>query len=266
MASERLGIVEFGRRLIETEDLDPVYVAMYRAKLARIEIVRFTVAWLMYYHTGLGCQIAESPRMFSRMVYIAKHNDGFPRGSQRKHHRKEPAVKSALDLRKRFKTGNECLQWLIAGESTAREMFFRVCEWVGWGPCMAWRVPDIFERLGTYPALFVDSDVDLFFTSPKKGAILCAEMYGLDMETPELNAHLYLMEHLGHMKAPPRYERTINIQETETVFCKWKSHMSGHYNVGRDTGRARQGFEAYPTSELSRRLLSKIPRGPINET
>jgi hypothetical protein len=85
--------------------------------------------------------------------------------------------------------------------------------------------------------------------------------YNLDTEDPLMAAHLYLMEHLGHMKAPPRYERAINLQETETVFCKWKSHLVGRYDVGRDTERARKQFMKYSSCNLSMHLLERMPGG-----
>ena len=35
--------------------------------------------------------------------------------------------------------------------------------------------------------------------------------------------------------APPEFDRLIDVQETETILCKWKSYLGGHYEIGKDT-------------------------------
>jgi hypothetical protein len=62
-----------------------------------------------------------------------------------------------------------------------------------------------------------------------------AERHGPATYDVYLWAYNQLRQHLGKYKAPPRFERAINIQEIETILCKWKSHMNGHYKVGKDT-------------------------------
>jgi hypothetical protein len=72
-----------------------------------------------------------------------------------------------------------------------------------------------------------------------------AEQYNLPNITEQKActwAYTMLKRKLGTLKAPPRFERRINIQEIETILCKWKSHINGHYFVGKDIQEIRHGL------------------------
>lgn len=259
---ERLSIVEFGLGLLETLDLDPVYVALNRSRLSRVELTRFILGWMMYYHTGLACWMMthKSKGLLSAFEYVAKHNDEFPRGSQRKHHRNAAALACVAGMQTQFSTATEFARWSLHDGCDGRDVMKRVMTLVGWGPCMSWRVPDLYEALSLYDTPFKSTDTDMFFSNPKRGALLCAKEYGLKGSDPVRAAHDYLMEEIGDKFAPPAFKRRLNIQETETVFCKWKSHMVGRYAIGRDTLRAKEQFEKYADKvPLSRKLLELMP-------
>lgn len=63
--------------------------------------------------------------------------------------------------------------------------------------------------------------------------------------------------------APPRYERPVNAQEAETILCKWKSHMGGHYRLGEDVVACRQGLLWAAKCPLAQRLLAAGKRGGL---
>jgi len=44
-------------------------------------------------------------------------------------------------------------------------------------------------------------------------------------------------------KAPPWFDRPLNIQEAETILCKYKSHTHGHYPVGKDVAAVKKALE-----------------------
>ena len=58
-------------------------------------------------------------------------------------------------------------------------------------------------------------------------------------------------------QAPPRYERAVNVQEVETILCKWKSHQHGHYPVGKDLHEVDKHLKGW--GNLARRLRSCLP-------
>jgi hypothetical protein len=122
----------------------------------------------------------------------------------------------------------------------------RVTKWVGFGPWIAFKVADMIERLEIFPVSFSPMDIFNMFAPPRKGAELMAEMYGPHSgTTPYLWAYNQLIGQLGTLKAPPRFERRINIQEIETVLCKFHSHTHGRYPVGKDIEEIHKGLLKY---------------------
>jgi hypothetical protein len=67
-----------------------------------------------------------------------------------------------------------------------------------------------------------------------------------------------LCEHFKGYKAQPREHRRFGAFEAETVLCKWKSHMNGHYAPGKDTYEIREGLHGWGdlATQLSRGLPS----------
>src|SRR6185437_10528018 len=55
----------------------------------------------------------------------------------------------------------------------------------------------------------------------------------------------HLARQFGDLLAPPWRDRPVNIQEIETVLCKWKSHLHGRYPVGKDTSEVKHGLYAW---------------------
>jgi len=68
--------------------------------------------------------------------------------------------------------------------------------------------------------------------------------------------------------APPVHDRAVGYQEVETILCKWKSHMNGHYRVGRDCIEIREGLEDWrEVSPAVAEFLHLMPTGsPIEAT
>lgn len=55
-------------------------------------------------------------------------------------------------------------------------------------------------------------------------------------------------------QAPPRFDRPLNVQEAETVLCKWKSYSGGHYEIGEDVAACREGLSRFFRCRTARRL------------
>ena len=72
----------------------------------------------------------------------------------------------------------------------------------------------------------------------------------------------YLLGEFSGFKAPPLSDRAVNIQEVETVLCKWKSHMNGHYPLLNDIVDIRSGLEPWTGKcSAARAFLSHMPDG-----
>ena len=58
------------------------------------------------------------------------------------------------------------------------------------------------------------------------------------------------------------YERPVGLQEVETILCKWKSHMNGHYPLNNDIMEIRHGLKDWlPVSALARAFYDAMPEG-----
>jgi len=253
-----LGVVPFGRLLIETGDLDPLYIALWEAKLSKSQITRWLACYFCFYHAGLSCWASEQGG-WNVLDKIALGGTAYPRGSERRHFRGAFAVEAVRRLRTQFRDAEEMLTWIGSAGPRADKVMQRVRTLYGFGEWIAGKVPDVLERLKIAPIQFVDRDVDLMFDSPKKGALEVAKRYA-PSDDPLLSAHHYLIGNLGHLKAAPRYERRINVQETETIFCKWKSHLGGHYPLGKDSIEIRHGLLKYAGCKTAQRMLKVLPK------
>ena len=66
-----------------------------------------------------------------------------------------------------------------------------------------------------------------------------------------------LLEHFAAFPAPPRFERPCNVQELETVACKFGSHVNGHYQIGHDIKEIRHALIGWGAT--ADKLLQHMP-------
>ena len=72
----------------------------------------------------------------------------------------------------------------------------------------------------------------------------------------------YLTEQFADLEAPPYYDRPIGLQEVETVLCKWKSHLNGHYPLYNDIDDINEGLEPWRAiSETADKFANAMPKG-----
>ena len=132
----------------------------------------------------------------------------------------------------------------------------------GFGPWISFKIGDMLERVVGHDIDFDDAAV-FMFKDPVKGAGLVSNWIAQGEQTKfdtqlllgEIDrpvtvedigqATKYLYEKLGHLTAPPNAVRTrpVGLQEVETVLCKWKSHLRGHYPLHNDTHEIREGLD-----------------------
>lgn len=250
----RLGVVEFSRWLLETGDLDPLYVILWEADMPRSMLCRWLLAYFCFYSAGLACWIMSQPNYWAAMARIPEQGTRYPRGAERRHFRGRMAIEAVHRLRTQYPEVEKLFGWLEAGGPTAGGVMQRVKQLYGFGEWISWKVPDMCERLGVMQVKFVDRDVDLMFASSLEGAKETAARWAPSND-PLMSAHQYLINQIGSYRSPPRRERAINVQETETCFCKWKSHLGGHYPLGKDTVEIFHGLTSYAHCRVTQKLL-----------
>lgn len=269
-------VTDFGRELLRTGDLDPVYVALHGAQLDRPTLARFCIAYWCFYHVGLAAAMAEikSPKKYWEAMMKAAVNEGFdldsrkpfPRGGERRHYRGAQAVASMASLISLYPKGAEqAVEGFIGAPQgyachTYKSVAAAVQKHRGFGEWIAFKIADMSERVLGYDTDFSDCHLGIY-KDPRQGAAL--SRFGrwdhpiTDEEVKDEFATI--VKALKSFKAPPSYDRPVNIQEAETVACKAKSHAKGRYPLGKDTLEIRHGLAAWG-GDVAKLLLMHMPK------
>ena len=262
MKPRPMGVFQFGIELLKTNDLDPIYVMLYHSPLSKNVLRKWLLAYWCFYSIETCNRIINYNDYWEGMRAAASSSD-FKRGTERRHFRGNLAITSVEDLSRL--SVSERFKPLETVESVSYlEVINQVMTWRGFGPWIAFKVADMLDRLGFCSIKFdyqAQSKV-MLFDSPKEGAKRVTERYGGNSNQPEVWAVNKLSESLGRFKAPPDYQRPINIQEIETILCKWKSHTNGHYQLGEDLKTVRLAL-SNPKTEIERHLIKGCKLGGI---
>lgn len=268
-----LNIYDFGKHLLETRDLDPVYVVLWEAELDDSALFDYLLAYWCFYHMGTAAWIAEGrncTKYWNRFTQAAGSKE-YPRATERRHFRGDNAEKSVAYLFKRGIKGKEgigswfsfCKHWGLS--PPLKDVMDYVQKWVGFGPWIAFKVADMLERLDLVKVDYSGQQL-LVYESPRKGMEL---FWKIERGPNTLPGNLEdwaterLLKKLGHYDAPPRYERKVGFPEMETIFCKWYSHMSGHYEIGKDTCEIRHHLLQFAKCRLAQDLLKAGKRAKL---
>jgi hypothetical protein len=230
-------VLEFGKQLIETEDLDPVYCYLNSAKDAwdGAWLERWLLTYSMFYHSGvaeLSAQLKGHEYWdFIKSGIPNEAGGGFPRSEERRHFRGHTA-QEAIKQMSEYEPKAIVDSWYV--EPTFQGVIKNVQRLKFYGPWIAFKLADMGERVLGLPIDFSDCELGIY-REPRAGAALVK--YGDSnhpFKTTELTEVVnYIIQGLD-LKAPPRYDRHINVQEAETILCKYKSMKHGHYYVGKD--------------------------------
>lgn len=247
--------LDFGRRLVTTHDLDPVYDALVGAPLTADTAARWCVAYWLYYHAGVASRAAErTGRDF--WAYLLGIVATAPRGVERRHFRGAKAVDALVWIGERFAGPEALVDWLFGPWAGAGPDFVavraRATALPMFGPWIAWKLADMGERCLGRPVAFADDALGIY-RDPRQGAALVATgdwRAAVDDATVR-RVVAALRAGLDDLRAPPHGDRAPNVQEVETVLCKYKSHVKGHYPLGKDSRDVAEALHGYgPVADL----------------
>lgn len=280
---ERLPIETFGRHLIRSQDLDPVYVALPKAMSSTKQMHKWLIAYWCFYHCGMACYMSELAGFgFWNEMLKAAVNDRpsplgedtrWPRGHERRHARGAQGIRMITRLRERYgQQPQKMVSQLVAmcqGGIMFPELALHVRTHRLFGPWIAFKVGDMLERVCDCPVNFKDADVFMFKDPRNAALMLWQERVGIvsggkmkcrpkNEDTAVRDVVLYLQDTFKEFKAPPNGDRGIELQEIETILCKWKSHMNGHYPLYNDIDEITEGLEGW--GETAERFIEHMPR------
>lgn len=282
---EKLSIGVFGAHLLGTNDLDPVYVALRRMNLPQAQLHRWLLAYWCCYSTGAASYLSEfEGREFFEMLNHAAENvrptpfgERWPRGHERRHWRGAQATSCVEYLINRYDERPEDMAAYCAGEGgTFQEVSKRVQEHRLFGPWIGFKVADMTDRVLGKPVSF-DNAAVFMFKDPYKAALM---QYELNQDIPLItdpsgsvvcqrgddlpmivdHVASFLINQFSGCDAPPLGDRKVNTQEVETILCKWKSHMNGHYPLFNDINEIRSGCAPWAKhSKTAEAFLAAMP-------
>lgn len=228
--------IAFANNLFDTKDLDPVYVGLVRLELPPGKLAAWLLSYWCFYHSGVSCKLAKSHNYWDDMIQFAGMQAA-PRGTERRHFRGQKAVDAVYYLQRRYQTPLNAIEDLVSGDQTFQDISQRVQQWPLFGPWIAFKVADMLERCAKVSVDFSNCELDMY-SEPTKGALLIG-ILDVDLllrpQSGVTEVCRYLQNVHGKRKAPPTYDRFVNIQEIETILCKFKAHWNGHYPLGKDT-------------------------------
>jgi len=265
-----LSIKDFGLQLLETQDLDPVYNVLTQLDWDQDKVKRWLLGYWCFYHCGIASWLSdfEDQYWFDHACNLVLNQQGgcpveipasdvWPRGKERRHFRGKKALDALQYVSMEFKRPEAAVDFMIASD-TLEGITERVKTVPQFGPWIAFKIADMAERVLGYETEFQPNGV-MMFKDPKEAALrLYLQLKeGVD---PSLKSSNYLdwrpgekergielaISHLevifsNHL-APPVFDRGVNIQEIETILCKWKSHCNGHYPFNNDIDEISHGL------------------------
>lgn len=247
--------IEWGRQLILTKDHDPLYVGLTQWGVRGARLRRFMVAYWCCYSVGASWYISQhsGSRFWDTLETAAANVEPsplggrWPRAHERRHWRGQKCVESVWALRSRFRHPEEAVISLEVARSLGDVN--RLMDWPQFGPWIAFKAADMLERVLGARVDFPEEVITLY-KDPREGAEMAREVLGLattqDVVTDMLDAY-------AGMIAPGFCQdsaRLCNIQEVETVLCKWKSARKGNYWIGLDTRDHRAELEQWGAQDL----------------
>ena len=275
-----LNIYEFGEHLLESEDLDPVYIMLNRANLDFTTKAQWCLAYWCTYHVGVASYVTQKGEsdesLYWQTLGDAARNDTacptgarWPRGKERRHWRGAQAKQSWQHLREVYEAGPE--GFVLRLKECAPD-YQRVANYVdthrGFGPWMSFKIADMLEQVFSTHVNFTNAAV-FMFKDPKEAALRFWRRHQKlpDSAKPrELEPTLnHVIQHLtdyfaGKGYVCPNGERPVALPEIETILCKWKSHENGHYPLRNDiTELHHQLGDWSSVSSLAQSLKEAVP-------
>jgi hypothetical protein len=243
---------DFGEDLITSYDLDPIYPMAAKGVTDYKQLKRWCLAYWCYYHAGVSSLISEAhPKDFYEVMRDGV-DQNWPRGMERRYFYGDLAwntiaglerfgppekVVDAMTLHHDFHSANKAIQ-----------------EFYGFGEWIAWKIADMTDRVLQIELDFNGTNLNMY-KDPTQGAayILTGDKHH-PIDEIQLNQLVDDMEEeFSWLDAPPFLDRPINIQEVETVLCKYKAHCFGFYPYGNDTTHIAKALPGW--GDLAEQLL-----------
>ncbi len=225
-----LSFVRFSKILLETGDIDPDYIFL-REKSAEVgwghqEIFEWILHKIVIYDSVSEFQVLTGQSTLSSCKY----------GTERRKH-KARAAEYLTAIRQRFLGLN--IERFFGRHGQL--VFNDIVKIRGCGPWAAWNMMDLVSCCYGMDVDFDTIDFRNTYRAPLMGLLMVGG-YPEDIRLLKqrkiyhecMNRVLDMSADINPSTTPHNQDRGININEIETLLCKYHSYAHGHYSVGSD--------------------------------
>lgn len=247
---------KFASTMFKLEDADPGYMLLARAKLDEAKKLRYILAWCTFYNPGLAARASDFQGAkfyeFLRTVYPTAK-----RASERRHFRGQAGLKALAQWQSLYpKPEDMVLACFASSYMGVRKNMSHMAQM---GDYFYWKLADIQDTVFHKPVDFTGCE-KYMPKVPKQGADIIGDMensFVLDDTMALVTKHLSILKH-------PFTDRSLALQEAETVCCVFKQHVVGDYRFGFRSAKAYNRLAGMvketPTAQL---LLDGLYAGGI---
>lgn len=255
MEPRKTDIFSFIQRKLVIDDVEPMYTAIVRSKLPLRVRQQLCFGEGLADHLGLAAKMGEAKDFWKA---ANDFNNQGQRGGARRHFR-NPVAKAALKvMEKRFPDLSDFFKQMPPIFYDAREYIMDLPQL---GPFSAFKIADMAERTCGVKVDFSNVGLRDFSKFPQRGASVAADYLGLTELTGVEDLYTKLLRHKWKRQAPPHYDRPLNAQELETMFCNY-GHSKWH-PPGYEAKELYKMLEGYGV--LAERIRSNLSKPAINE-
>jgi hypothetical protein len=274
-AYPRLSVEDFGRHLLTTGDLDPVYVALNKLNLPRPKLARWLTAYWSFYHCGFASYAADHENFWGVMLQAAVNEvpapDGnrWPRSAERRHARGEAGIRMVTSLQVQFHNPEVFLDYLTMypEKLNVATVMQRASEQYLFGRWIAFKIADMIDGVLRIPVAQDDINL-LMYETPRKSILhnwrrtfnFPDEAQPRDMDALVAEANAWLADKLSDCTIPHKPGEKPDLFALETVWCKHESHMNGHYPKYKDIVEIAAGVPGW--GDLAQEFARHLPHAP----
>lgn len=271
----KLGIEEFGRHLLTSGDLDPVYIALNKCQFSEPVRNRWLTAYCAFYSAGFACYASErnDPEDYWNILMVAAQNTTptpyggrWPRASERRHFRGGQAVAAINDWQLGYlDRPEEMMKFISEGAPSFKDILDRAKRHRSVGTWMGFKLVDLVDAC---MGVEIDqSDLSLFFyEAPKKSLFrLWREKMGYDEKVMPKDEQVvikgmvdWLLNELKDCTIPHKPGKPLDMFCVETIWCKFQSHLNGHYPLFNDIDEITHGLEPWLGYSENARLFNEM--------
>ncbi len=228
---------KFAKQMFAIEDADPGYMLLRRAQMPEAQKLRYVLAWCAFYNPGLAAIASEK----QGAAFYQTLRDMYPtakRASERRHFRGQAGLKALAQWEERFPKPEDMV--LACQADTYMGVRKNMKDMAQMGDYFYWKLADIWDTVFGKSVDFTGCE-RYMPKVPKQGAEVISELEGtyqaLEATMAVITKHIERMPH-------PFNGRMLDLQESETVCCVFKQHVSGSYQYGFRTAKAVRRLQA----------------------